>query len=243
MLDFTGLKPGCHLCLVCLLWLVGFLQPAVAQTPEQFRSLAEQRLLADLERLQALPENADTLAERAHTRFFLGSVNRDDDAALSQLQFGRSRAEQALDLQPGHREARVWYVVNTLRIFGQTRPFSALWKMDDLEAELKSLRDEAPDFLFAVADRVLAVMYGEAPEFLLGSDERAEFHFRQALERAPDFPANTLLFADFLLTRERQDEARELLRAWSGEAALDRFPLYEMIWRRDLALLRQRLGD
>ena len=227
--------------LLLLLWGVSS-QIAWAQTPEFYRAQAEQRLQAELARLQALPETAANLAERAHARFFLGSVTPDPDAALTHFRFGQSRAAAALELQQDQAEARLWYVVNTLRIFGLTRPFSALWKMGDLEAQLLALRDEDPGFLFAAPDRVLAVLYSEAPGFLLGSSKKAERHFRRALELAPGFPANTLLYAAFLVEQEKPEQARKLLENWSGESELARYPLYEMIWRRDLALLRESPG-
>lgn len=210
---------------------------------ESYRAEAKQRLNSEIERLEALRADTEVLARLAHAKFFLGNVTTDRDTALTLYQFGLSHANAALKLRNDNHAARLWSVVNTLKIFEITRPLRALWMMDDLEEVLLELKVIEVTFQFAAPDRVLAVLYAESPAYLVGSSKKAEQHFRAALELNPDFPANTLLYAAFLLDQDRAVQAKRLLSQWTGQDRLADFPLYEMIWRMDLLKLRQRLGN
>ncbi len=217
---------------------------AVAQDEmERYRLEAVQRLEAEIGQLEAEQSGAQTLAGLAHTRFFLGTVTPDQNSALSHFQAGLSDAGKALRIQADNRSAQLWSVTNTLQIFKIKKPLRALWSMDDLEAQLHELKRNDRNFAHAAPDRVLAVLYAQAPEWLLGSPEKAERHFMAALELAPDFPANTLLFAEFLLDQGRKKQARAVMSSWSTRGGLVDFPLYEMIWLMDILRIEQRLAE
>lgn len=210
---------------------------------ETYRVEAAQRLEAEVLRLEAQPAGVPALAGLARAKFFLASVTTDRNLALALYQSGLSDANRALKLQEHDPAARLWGLVNTLRIFKIQKPLRALWMMDDLEGILLELKSIDETFEYAAPDRVLAVLYAESPGWLIGSSTKAELHFKAALNIAPDFPANRLLYADFLLDRKRVDEARALISEWAAVDKLNDFPLYEMIWRMDLTKIRQRLGE
>jgi len=210
---------------------------------ETFRVEAVRRLEAEIQRLDAQPADAQALGELARAKFFLASVTTDPDLALTRYRSGLSDADQAIKLREDDPAARLWGLVNTLRIFKISKPVKALWMMDDLEAMLLELKRADENFEYAAPDRVLAVLYAESPGWLIGSSTKAERHFREALRIAPDFPANSLLYANFLLNQKRVHEARALISEWEAGNKMRYFPLYEMIWRMDLAKIHQRLAE
>ena len=210
---------------------------------ETYRIEAVRRLQAEIVGIEAQPVNVLVLAGLSRAKFFLAGVTTDRNRALTLYRSGLSDANRAMKLQENNPAARLWGVVNTLRIFKIEKPFKALWTMDDLEADLLELKRSDEKFEYAAPDRVLAVMYAESPGWLIGSSTKAERHFKAALKIAPEFPANSLLYADFLLDHGRVNEARSLIFEVAAGNKMSDFPLYEMIWRMDLAKIRQRLAE
>ena len=210
---------------------------------DAYRVEAALRLEAEIQRLEAQTANAQVLAGLAHTKFFLAGVTTDRNSALTHYQSGLNHANQAMKLQKNNHTAQLWGLVNTLKIFEITKPFRALWMMDDLEANLLGLKRFDEKFEYAAPDRVLAILYAESPGWLIGSSAKAEGHFKAALRIAPEFPANRLLYADFMLDQNRADDARALISEWATQNKMSDFPLYEMIWRMDLEKIRRRLAE
>jgi hypothetical protein len=236
--------PAARVCrLLGLLLLLAGATASAQEVSETCRVEALQRLEAEIRRLESQATDAQVLTGLAHTHFFLGNVTPDRSSALTHYQFGLSFANQALKLQKNNPAARLWGVVSTLKIFAITKPMRALWTMDDLEATLLELKAADEKFLHAAPDRVLAVLYSESPGFLVGSSTKAQQHFEAALRVVPEFPANTLLYADFMLNQDRADDARTLISNWTTRDKMHDFPLYEKIWCMDLEKIRQRLAE
>ena len=234
-----------------LVLLAGALQlpvtcAAIAEeaTAEMLWRTAESRLQQALEQAGELPRT-EALVRRAEVKFFLAEIMAEAPTAerLALYREGKAAAARALDREPGHREARLWHAVNALGEMKLARTLSALWRIKEVRDAMQALAEEAPQFEHAAGDRVLASIYFRAPRFIsIGSAEKAEQHFRRALDLAPDFPANTLLYAEFLISEGRAQEAREMLRTPGLVERMAEYPLYEMLWRLDLMGLEERLA-
>jgi len=125
---------------------------------------------------------------------------------------GQEKAEAARKLAPDEPGPAFWWAANVARILRAEKNLSSLRKLKQVELVLLDVRSRQPDFGYAAADRMLAVIYYEAPRFIsIGSTSDAEEHFLAALTRAPQFPGNHLAWLEFLVAEERWDLARKAL--------------------------------
>jgi len=125
---------------------------------------------------------------------------------------GQQKAEAARKLAPNEPAPAFWWAANVARILRAEKNLSSLRKLKQVELVLLDVRSSQPDFGYAAADRMLAVIYYEAPRFIsIGSTSDAEEHFLAALKRAPQFPGNHLAWIEFLVAEERWELARKAL--------------------------------
>lgn len=94
-------------------------------------------------------------------------------------------------------------------------------------------------------DRLLGGIYLRAPAWptSVGDIDEALTHLEQAIERAPDWAENHLLYAEALAEDERTDEAKAALqRARTLMARPDQAP-WQALWSKDAAKLEKALAD
>jgi hypothetical protein len=103
-----------------------------------------------------------------------------------------------------------YYLGLNLGILAQAQPLKALGRVREMEAAWQACLLLDPGFDHAGADRSLGMLYDECPPPPLGvgSSGKARFHLERAAKMAPDYPGNRLQWIEFLVGRDRFDEAR-----------------------------------
>lgn len=120
----------------------------------------------------------------------------------------------------------------------------ALSYIKPLEKAAMELKALDPAFEGHAADRVLGYLYEKAPGLIsIGSNKKAKEHFLLALAGAPEYPANQLSYAEFLL--EKGDKVGAAYRAKRAIAAqsLIRFPIEATEWERQGNQILEATGD
>lgn len=94
-----------------------------------------------------------------------------------------------------------YYLGLNLGILAQAQPWKALGWIRDMESHWQDCRVLDPAFDHAGADRSLGMLYEECPPPPLGvgSRSKARLHLSKAVELAPGYPENRLLWIEFLL--------------------------------------------
>ena len=208
---------------------------------ESYRRAAVEGFSGVISRLADQPDTPANLIELAHACFFLAELSKPEERKLALYRRGKEAAGMARDAQPADKSALLWWAVNSLGELRVRRPVSALWRLPDIRDELDALKARDEFFEHAAADRVLAKLYAEAPRVLIGSETKAEQHFREALRIAPEFPANRILYAGFLIESGRSEQARALLS--DVEQEIDRFPRYAPLWRLEIIGIRASMEN
>lgn len=152
----------------------------------------------------------DALILLARVHFLVGDVRATTpEAKLTAYDRGRELGQRAVELAPRSEEAHLWYAINTGR-WGQARGVvRSLFLLPTVREEL--------DIIFAlnpksVRGHALAgnVMF-EVPGLLGGDRQKAEEHYRKALEIDPRFTVVRVDLARLLIATGRHDEARREL--------------------------------
>jgi hypothetical protein len=124
---------------------------------------------------------------------------------------GMEHSERACALQPDSVEGHYYRAITIGRYLEAERlpSFSLVSVLRD-EGERAAELD--PYFECSGAHRLLGSLYSEAPEWGpggVGDKEKAEAHFKKALEFAPACPENHLSYAKFLASMENDAKARD----------------------------------
>lgn len=227
--------PAPYICLIISLSisLISF-DVRSLETYEEYRQEASKRLQAHVTKIQSQPETSLNNLDLAEAYFFIASITEPNKEKLKLHQLGAKLAEQILKSEPENDRALLWMVVNSLNWLKIKRPFSALWKLGNLEKKLLELRSRDQNIEYAAADRVLGIIYAESPTWIIGSKNKANKHFQDALRVAPEFPANKILYAEFLTNQGDLEKAQLLLQEVKSDNSLATYPLYEMLWRMDI---------
>lgn len=224
---------------ISLLGLILPTAPVLVQDDQYdtYRKQALFRLQQALADMGQRPITTDTMIETAHLCFFLGEITdrslREERLALYTR--GIRLASAVREDEPHNKAAILWGALNTLGEMRITRRLSALIDIVRIRDDMEQLNMLDETFEYGAADRVLAKIYQETPRWIsIGSKRKAKRHFRQALTIAPTFPANLLLYAEFLLEQGKPEEAKALALKVRTSNRLEAFPLYEYQWRMTL---------
>jgi len=108
-----------------------------------------------------------------------------------------------------------YYLGLNLGILAQAQPLKALGRVREMEDAWQACLLLDPGFDHAGADRSLGMLYDECPPPPLGvgSRSKARFHLERAARTAPGYPANRLLWIEFLAGHDEADEARRELQS------------------------------
>ena len=195
----------------------------------RFQSETLDAIFADLRKMRGF-EAHWRLARAYHFAAMQKLENGEGETAKIALRRGWENAKWAYSLEPKRVEGHFWMAVcgiERARLCGKTSTAWALWGAKRQLRIALSL-DEA--FHFAGSHRVLGRIFHLAPRVLGGNDEKAEEHFRRALEIA-DNSTTRLYFGELLLSRGEWREANAQFEAiitaprdddWVWEQARDR---------------------
>lgn len=206
---------------------------AVASTlaGSQARSPEENALSQQLQLLRSDPESAGRLGAEARLLHYL-AASSPEGPLRDQLQAqGLAVSGKALRLNPSEPSALLWWCAHRGSQATPLHPFEAVKIAKEVETALLKLHAVAPDYEHFAADRVLGHLYQVAPPLIsLGSMQKAEAHFRSALEGDPTFPANALFFAEFLAKRHDRQGAKKYADQVLDSPELARYPLDSKDW-------------
>jgi hypothetical protein len=123
------------------------------------------------------------------------------------IQAAKAAVARATNSGPAH-----FYLGLNLGQLARTRGLSALKLVSQMEDEVLKARDLDPEQDHAGPDRILGLLYRDAPSIgSVGSRSKARHHLQQAAVVAPDFPENRLnLLETYLDWKDRPGAAREL---------------------------------
>ena len=198
---------------------------------------------AQLEATRSEPETARRLAEEARLLHYLAEVARSDEERRRLREQGLHAAEAALSRDPDEPAAILWWTAHRGRLVSALSPLAAVRAAAEIEAALLRLRELAPQYDHAAADRVLGVLYRLAPPVVsVGSMKKAEQHLRAALQRDPWYPGNQLYWAELLAQKDECRLARQGAQLVLGSASLRRFPLEAPGWTRQARAVLDRCG-
>lgn len=166
----------------------------------------------------ARERRVETMVLLARTYFLVGDVRATTtEDKLAAYDRGREIGQRAVELAPRSEEAHVWYAINTGR-WGQTKGvMRSLFLLPTIRRELDIIFELNPRSLrgHALAGNV----FFEVPGLLGGDRQKAEEHYRKALEIDPRFTVARVDLARLLLATGRADEARRELTRVVGERA------------------------
>lgn len=175
--------------------------------------------------LQAAAEreaSAEVLSALARAWFLLGEFQaRNDRERLAAYDRGREIGRRAVAAAPRSEQAHVWFALNSARWAGTRGIMRAV-------AALPTLREEAATILSlnpaSVEGHTLAGgLAAELPAVLGGDRNRAEEHFKKALDADPRRTgARVELARLYIATRRYADAERELARVVEEPAPSDR---------------------
>jgi tetratricopeptide (TPR) repeat protein len=201
--------------------LVAFAVPVRAQTAVETATkliASYHEDLARIDRARELLEDALKTERRVEAMVLLARVcllqgeirATTDDAKLAAYERGREIARRAVELAPKSEDAHFWYAANTGR-WGQTKGvMRSLFLLPTMREEIDTLLALNPHSarIHSVAGNFLA----EVPGLFGGDKQKAEEHFRKALDIDPHYTIARVDFARFLLNVGRHGEARRELQ-------------------------------
>ena len=202
--------------------------PARGETPVETATALVERYHEDitgLDRARDLLEAALTADRRVDTLVYLSYVCylqgdlRATTAEEKLAAYGRGRelGQRAVELAPRSHDAHLWYAINTGR-WGQARGMLRAMFL------LPTIREEI-DILFAIDPRSVRAhslagnVFLRLPALFGGDRDKAETHFRKALEIDPRYTVARVDLAQVHITKGRLAEARRELRRVLDEPA------------------------
>lgn len=175
----------------------------------------------DLQLERARQETATwARAEEARIYFYLGRELQGEEAE-KKFELGLTSAGEAKTVSHDPKTL-LWWVANQGELSSRRRNLASLKRIKEIQKMLIELKEMAPEFGYAAADRVLAKIYEAAPKVLsIGSDKKAEEHYLSALKIAPDYPGNRIMWAEFLVKEGRRAEAYKVAEGLKGSLLLE----------------------
>jgi len=180
---------------------------------------------AAIDRARALLEAAlqrdrqvETMVALSYVQFLTGDVRATtEDEKLAAYERGRDLGRRAVELAPKNHDAHLWYAINTGR-WGQTKGvLRSLFLLPTVREEIAILLELDPRSVrgHAFAGNVFL----EVPRLFGGDRERAEKHFKKALEIDPHFTVARVDLARLYIGESRRADARRELDRVIAERA------------------------
>ncbi len=207
--------------LVALVLTLCLVPPSRAETPlEAAKALVEHyheditgldRARDILEASLARDRQVDTMVYLAYVCYLQGDLRATTtEEKLAAYGRGREVAQRAVELAPRNHDAHLWYAINTGR-WGQAKGmFRSMFLLPTIREEI--------DILFQLNPRSIRAhslagnVFLRLPAIFGGDREKAEAHFRKALEIDPRFTVARVDLAQVHIDNGKYAEARRELR-------------------------------
>jgi hypothetical protein len=162
-----------------------------------------------------------------------GKAAPDDDAARASYQRGIALARSALAAKPDEPNALLWLAANLAGEALSHGRLRALRAIPEIEGLLLRLERTDPAYDHAAGARALANLYWKAPAVIsVGSSAKARSYFELALARAPTYPGNQALAAEFFASQRDCGRAKPLAAAVAARDDLQSFGPDAAEWRQ-----------
>jgi tetratricopeptide (TPR) repeat protein len=188
----------------------------VARYHEDITGLDRAREL--LESALAGDRQVDTMVYLSYVCYLQGDLRATTtEAKLAAYGRGREVAQRAVELAPRNHDAHLWYAINTGR-WGQTKGMMRAMFL------LPTIREEI-DILFTLDPRSVRAhslagnVFLRLPALFGGDREKAEGHFKKALEIDPRYTVSRVDLAQVHIANGRYVDARRELRRVLDEPA------------------------
>lgn len=235
------------LVLVCLLGVVS--SAALMAEPE---SISKTRAYDEA---KALYRESPSVSERAwvlaRACFDRAESTQSKAVRISLAKEGIEACRSILKTSPAEAPCHYYLGLN-LGILAQAQPLRALAWVREMESHWQDCRLLDPGFDHAGADRSLGMLYADCPPPPLGVGSRAKarLHLSRAVDSAPVYPENRLLWIEFLLRHGDEQAAAgefdklealvpEARRRFIGEP-------WEAVWKQwetRIRTLKSKLGS
>jgi hypothetical protein len=128
---------------------------------------------------------------------------------------GVQAARARLQADADDPEGLLWLAANLGAEALERGKLVALRVIPEMERLLLTLEARAPDYDHAAAARTLATLYHKAPPIIsIGSNKKARAFWELALGRAPDYPPNLVMAAEFFADDGDRGRAGALARRY-----------------------------
>ena len=200
---------------------------------------ARDRLEAELRPRGLAGADPPLLIELSRIWYLHGELRAAANAEkVASFERGKLVGEEAVRRVPGDARAHLWYAINLGRWAEERGLFRSM-------LALRTLREEAAETLrldpgLADAHVFAGALAANLPGLAGGDSERAEAHFRRAVELDPRRSRFRLELAQFLIGNDRIEEARPHLAAVLAESQPSD-PIFAAL--RDRPAARRLLGD
>ena len=192
--------------------------PAAAQDPDALyrarTDLAQAKAAADIwqARITADPNDFESAWKLARAAYWLGG-HGPTDARRSALEHGVAAGTRAVALAPMKPEGHFWMAASMGALAESYGIRQGLKYRGAIRDALETVLRIDPAFQQGSADRALGRWYFKVPALFGGSMRKSEEHLRRSLTFAPYSIVSHVFLADTLFERDRDDEARQELRA------------------------------
>lgn len=195
----------------CLLVVLGFAPLLRGDTALQRATRLHEQARAEYQKASSSASLAWPLARACFDR---AEALTSKPVRIALAKEGIEACRRALKDSPADAACHYYLALN-LGILAQEQPLRALGWVRDMESHWQSCRLLDPGFDHAGADRSLGMLYAQCPPSPLGvgSRSKARNHLSRAVEMAPEYPENRLLWIGFLLDRGEQEAAAEAFRS------------------------------
>jgi tetratricopeptide (TPR) repeat protein len=137
------------------------------------------------------------------------STSPDEEAYYREL---ITVAEQARRMHPQDPGPVYWLGVGQGMLATVASIPEALGLVKKARVNMRLLLSMDPTYCHGGADRVLGRIYSKLPFFIGGSNEKAESHYKQAIDRGPHYWLNHLYLAELYHHEGDDAKAKQLLR-------------------------------
>lgn len=162
-------------------------------------------------RYQTAPAQPDAAWQFARACYDLADLATNNTQRASLAEQGIAACRQAITRESNSAPAH-YYLGMNLGQLAQTKGWSALAMVSQLERVFSEARDLDERFDYAGPHRNLGILYRDAPAIVsIGSRSQARQHLERATRLAPQYPGNRLnLIETYLKWGELQNARREL---------------------------------
>ncbi len=208
----------------CLILTLVAITPSQAAAPLQAAAVEARRLMdgprepgsltraiALLEDARGRGEDVGVLTLLAEAYYIRGQGLDDRDRAVQELEAAIARADRALELAPGHLQARYWRAVSLLAKAGRLRGVESVGLVRQAMRDLEAVIAADPSLDNAGAHRAMGKVYLDSPMWFLGDTDKAIEQLEAARRLAPHSLLNRRFLAEAYAEDGREENAlREL---------------------------------